>query len=58
METDNLRRMDPAFTRFVTASIEEIRYAQELRRQIERRYLGASLADPDADDERRCIAAY
>jgi hypothetical protein len=27
---------------FVTASIEEIRFAEELRRQIERRYLGQS----------------
>ncbi|MGE5170144.1 MAG: hypothetical protein ACM3JC_07195 [Rudaea sp.] len=26
--------------RFVTASIEEIRFAEELRRQIEQRYLG------------------
>ena len=30
---------DPAFTPFVTASSEEIRYAQELRRRIEERYL-------------------
>jgi hypothetical protein len=30
---------DPALPPFVTASIEEIRYAQELRRRIEERYL-------------------
>jgi hypothetical protein len=33
---------DPTFTPFVTASSEEIRYAQELRRRIEERYLGQS----------------
>jgi hypothetical protein len=31
--------IDPAFTPFVAASIEEIRYAQQLRRRIEERYL-------------------
>ena len=30
---------DPAFTPFVTASIEEIRYAEQLRQRIEERYL-------------------
>ena len=30
---------DPAFTPFVTASIEEIRHAQRLRKRIEERYL-------------------
>jgi hypothetical protein len=30
---------DPAFTPFVTASADEIRYAQQLRTQIEQRYL-------------------
>jgi hypothetical protein len=30
---------DPAFTPFVAASIEEIRYAQQLRRRIEEQYL-------------------
>jgi hypothetical protein len=30
---------DPAFTPFVTASIEEIRHAQRLRERIEERYL-------------------
>ena len=30
---------DPAFTPFVTASGDEIRYAQRLREQLERRYL-------------------
>jgi hypothetical protein len=30
---------DPAMTRFVTASNEENQLAQELRRQIEQRYL-------------------
>jgi hypothetical protein len=30
---------DPAFTSFVTASSEDIRYAQQLRRRIEERYL-------------------
>jgi hypothetical protein len=33
---------DPALTPFVTASSEENRYAQELRRRIEERYLGRS----------------
>ncbi len=37
---------DPAPPRLVTASIEEIRYAEELRRQIERRYL-ARTKSPD-----------
>jgi len=30
---------DPAFTPFVTASTDEIRYAQRLRERIEERYL-------------------
>ena len=30
---------DSAFTPFVTASADEIRYAQQLRRLIEQRYL-------------------
>jgi hypothetical protein len=30
---------DPAFTPFVTASLEEIRHAQRLREGIEERYL-------------------
>ena len=30
---------DPAFTPFITASSEEIRYAQHLRQRIEERYL-------------------
>jgi hypothetical protein len=29
---------DPAFTPFVTASVDEIRYAQRLREQLKRRY--------------------
>lgn len=37
--------VDAGMPQFVTASIEEIRFAEELRRQIERRYLGPS---PDA----------
>jgi hypothetical protein len=32
--------IDPATERFVAASIEEIRLAEELRRKIEQRYLG------------------
>ena len=35
--------VDVGMPQFVTASIEEIRFAEELRRQIERRYLGPSL---------------
>lgn len=35
--------VDAGMPRFVTASIEEIRFAEELRRQIERRYLGPSV---------------
>ena len=38
----NVPDTDPAMTRVVTASNEEIRLAQELRRQIELRYLGRS----------------
>lgn len=37
---------DSALTPFVTASIEEIRYAQELRRRIEKRYLGRPTTPP------------
>jgi hypothetical protein len=37
---------DPALTPFVTASSEEIRYAQELRRRIEERYLGRPITPP------------
>ena len=35
---------DPAFTPFVTASSEDIDYAQELRRGIEERYLNQPTA--------------
>ena len=35
---------DPAFTPFVTASSEDIRYAQQLRRRIEERYLNRPTA--------------
>jgi hypothetical protein len=35
--------VDAGMPQFVAASIEEIRFAEELRRQIERRYLGASV---------------
>jgi len=34
---------------FVAASTEEIRYAEELRRQIESRYLGQAPARRDGD---------
>jgi len=37
---------DPALTPFVTASIEEIHYAQELLRRIEERYLGRPATPP------------
>jgi hypothetical protein len=37
---------DPGLTPFVTASTEEIRYAQELRRRIEERYLGGPATPP------------
>jgi len=30
---------DPAFTPFVTATVDEIRHAQRLREQLEERYL-------------------
>jgi hypothetical protein len=33
---------DPRWPRLTTASIEEIRYAEQLRRQIESRYLAAA----------------
>jgi hypothetical protein len=37
---------DPALTPFVTASIDEIRYAQQLRRRIEERYLSLPTPPP------------
>ena len=39
MQASALPVLDPAFTPFVTASIEEIRHAQRLRERIEERYL-------------------
>jgi hypothetical protein len=36
--------LDPAFTPFVTASIEEILHAQRLRDRIEERYLNRPVA--------------
>lgn len=39
LEASATPRPDPAFTPFVTASSEDIRYAQQLRRRIEERYL-------------------
>ena len=44
---------DPAFTRFVSASTEEIQLAQELRRLIEQRYL----ARPEVRDPYWCVGA-
>jgi hypothetical protein len=54
MEKDQGSREDPALTPFVTATIEQIRYAQELRRRIERRYLENP---PDTADDYWCVAA-
>jgi hypothetical protein len=39
---DRIPSVDPVLPRFVAASAEEIRYAEELRRQIEQRYLAQS----------------
>ncbi len=39
LEASTTPSPDPAFTPFVTASSEEIRYAEQLRRRIEERYL-------------------
>ena len=44
---------DPAFTRFVTASAEEIALAEALRRSIEERYLAAGTPS----DPYRCVDA-
>jgi len=40
LEASTTQSPDPAFTPFVTASIEDIRYAELLRRWIEEKYLG------------------
>ena len=55
METQNgnVPSFDPASPGFVTASVEEIRYAQELRRQIERQYLSR----PTQPDSYWCVGA-
>ena len=37
--TQNIEGIDPAFAAPVTASAEEVRYAQELRRQLKKKYL-------------------
>jgi hypothetical protein len=42
--SDRRSKHDPAWPRFVAASIEEIRLAEQLRRQIEQRYLTQSSA--------------
>lgn len=43
MESTNVApSFHPPLPQFTAASIEEIRYAEALRRQIEQRYLGAS----------------
>ena len=39
LEASTTPSPDPAFTPFVTASSEDIRYAQQLRRRIEEKYL-------------------
>jgi hypothetical protein len=38
----NTPRFDPLMPRFTTASLDEIRQAEELRRRIEQRYLAAT----------------
>jgi len=40
---------DPAWPRFVAASAEEIRQAEELRRKIEQRYLSPSSRPKESD---------
>ena len=54
MEKDQGSSEDPALIPFVTASIDEIRHAQELRRRIERHYLQQL---PDSADEYWCVGA-
>ena len=44
LEASTTPNPDPAFTPFVTASSEDIRYAQQLRRRIEERYLNRPTA--------------
>jgi hypothetical protein len=44
LEASTTPSPDPAFTPFVTASSEDIRYAQQLRRRIEERYLNRPAA--------------
>ena len=53
MKTSNrqVRKFDPALARPVTASPEEIRYAEQLRRQLEQRYL----VRRDAPDPYWCV---
>ena len=49
MDTSNrVSTRNPALPQFVAASMDEIRYAEELRRQIEQRYLGESNRDPES----------
>jgi hypothetical protein len=47
MDTDGIQDKGPTLPRFVAASADEIRYAEELRRQIERRYLDPSTLQHD-----------
>jgi hypothetical protein len=55
MDTNSLevRTFDPATPGFVAATVEEIRYAQELRRLIQERYLNR----PAQHDKYWCIGA-
>ena len=47
MDTNGIQDKGPTLPGFVAASPDEIRYAEELRRQIERRYLDPSTMRQD-----------
>jgi hypothetical protein len=50
----HMPRTEQAWPRLVTPTQEEIRYAEELRRRIEARYLARNGAAPD--DERAAVS--
>jgi hypothetical protein len=50
MNTPNrIPHLESVLPRFVTASTEEILYAEQLRREIERRYLAPTDRPPGSD---------
>jgi hypothetical protein len=45
--SNRISTRNSALPQFVSASMDEIRYAEELRRQIEQRYLSESNREPE-----------